>query len=292
MERLRAFVSLTRPLFLAGGALLYALGAALATGPVDWGRYWLGQAMVTAVQLAAQYANEYFDLEADRLVGERRTWLSGGSGVLAAGRLPSRVAVAAAAATSVLALGLMGWMATVNGWAALVGILALGGSWAYSAPPLRLVSTLFGVSAASVIVAVLTPLTGGLLQGGLPPDAFSTVVLVLVLVHHAMLLAFEKPDCESDARAGKRTLTVRLGTRTAGRLHASLLTGAGVLLAGATLAGVLDGTGAGWGLAVAPAAAFQVNAYRRASDTTLTTAAVGLFSATTVAFLLGATTGT
>ena len=47
MTQLLAFAKLTRPVFLAGGAILYALGAALAAGPIDPGHYAVGQVMVT-----------------------------------------------------------------------------------------------------------------------------------------------------------------------------------------------------------------------------------------------------
>lgn len=287
MEALRAFVRLTRPLFLSGGVLLYALGAALAEGPIDWSRYFAGQAMVTAIQLTAQYANEYFDLDADRLVGSRRTWLTGGSGVLAAGRLAPVVALRAARVTTIASLGLIGWVAISSGWAAIVGILALAGAWAYSAPPVRLVATPFGITTSSLIVAVLTPLVGGLLRGPFTDSRFLPVTLVLLLIHHAMLLAFEKPDADSDAAAGKRTLTVRVGPRVAGRLHAGLLALAYTYLAVVAVAGPLEGSGAEWALAVSPAAAAQVIAYHRAPDVVLTSLAVGVFSGTALALLLG-----
>ena len=49
--------------------MLYALGAAAAIRmgrPVDWAEYILGQAVVTSIQLMAQYLNEYYDREVDR----------------------------------------------------------------------------------------------------------------------------------------------------------------------------------------------------------------------------------
>ena len=64
----------------------------------------------------------------------------------------------------------------------------------------------------------------------------------------AMMLAFELPDLESDAAAGKRVLGVRLGEARSGRLIALML----VLAAVIAVIGVgLGGIGAGAGLAVA-----------------------------------------
>ena len=42
MARLRAFATLTRPVFLLGGALLFGLGAALSPEPIDWAAYACG----------------------------------------------------------------------------------------------------------------------------------------------------------------------------------------------------------------------------------------------------------
>src|SRR5687768_6611578 len=68
-----AFVRLGRPQFLVGGFLLYGLGAAAAraaagagSGSFDVAAYALGQGAVTSIQLMTHYANDYFDLAADR----------------------------------------------------------------------------------------------------------------------------------------------------------------------------------------------------------------------------------
>src|SRR5215218_6661584 len=99
-----AFIRLGRPLFLGGGFLLYALGAAVAAwhgAAIDLGRYALGQLAVTAFQLMTHYANDYFDYDADRANLTPTKW-SGGSRVLSAGELPRRVALIAAIVLAVI----------------------------------------------------------------------------------------------------------------------------------------------------------------------------------------------
>ncbi|NNC92309.1 MAG: prenyltransferase [Acidimicrobiia bacterium] len=287
MAALRAFLRLTRPVFLLGGALLYGLGAALSTDPIVWPNYALGQAMVTAIQLAAQYANEYFDVEADRQAGERRTWLTGGSGVLAGGRLAPITARRAAVFTSVVSLALAIAVGTISGWAALVGLLALAGSWLYSAPPMRLVASRYGVAMTSVIVAVLTPVTGALVQGSAPVDRVIVVVAPLFLLHNAMLIAFERPDVPGDTAAGKLTLSVRLGPMKSAQLHAAFI---GAALAAQVLAiqpGPLSWVEGGWALGLAPLGALQVGWFSRTSDTLLATGGLGLFGGTVLCLLGG-----
>lgn len=287
MERTRAFIRLTRPVFLLGGALLYALGSALSEGPISWADYGVGQAMVTAIQLTAQYANEYFDLAADRWAGEHRTWLTGGSGVLAQGRLAPATALRAAVLATIVSLMLAVVVGTISSWAALIGLVALIGSWLYSAPPIRLVASPFGVATASAIVAVLTPATGALVQGSAPIDRFLVVVLPLFLLHNAMLIAFERPDLEGDIAAGKLTLSLRLGPTISVRLHGALIGAAFVALVLAITPGPLIWGEAGWALALTPLGLAQTWSFSRAPDTLLATGALGLFGGTALALLGG-----
>ena len=114
------FIKLTRVVFLLGGFLLYALGAAAAVRlgfTINWAEYLLGQVAITSIQLMGQYLNEYYDIETDRLTADNRTWFSGGSGVLPAGSIsPAAVLVAAricavvALLTGILASLLSVWM--------------------------------------------------------------------------------------------------------------------------------------------------------------------------------------
>jgi 1,4-dihydroxy-2-naphthoate octaprenyltransferase len=49
------------------------------------------------------------------------------------------------------------------------------------------------------------------------------ICLPLILVHWAMLIAFQIPDIAADRQVGKNTLSVRLGARLAFQLHHLLL---------------------------------------------------------------------
>src|SRR6185312_13522547 len=107
VQRAVAFVKLGRPQFLVGGFVLYGLGASLAAAggaPLDGWRYGWGQLCVTATQLMTHYANDYFDLEADRANRTPTRW-SGGSRVLPDGALRPGVALAAALVLGFGALG-------------------------------------------------------------------------------------------------------------------------------------------------------------------------------------------
>ncbi len=291
-KHLWPFLKLTRPIFLIGAAALYALGIAVAASQgavIDLTRVLLGQWMITATQLMTQYANEYYDLETDRMVAGNRTLFSGGSGVLAAGELSPRTALIAARICGTAAIIAIGLAATISPLVALIGIVALLAGWFYSAPPLALMSSGWGELSASLVVAVLTPLTGFVLQTGRIDPAVFVVGLPLALIHIAMLIAFEFPDFEGDRATGKRTLAVRLGKNRAAQLHNALIVGA----CAALLAYSVNWDEARWTWLALPLAAWQIGgvAWRArrgwAQMQWLTVGAVALFAWTAGLWLAG-----
>ncbi len=262
MQKLIAFLRLSRPTFLLGGAVLYALGAAVARylgQPLRWDLYLAGQLGVTSVQIMTHYLNEYRDVETDRLNANRTPW-SGGSGVLAEGRLARRTALHAAivsAGAAMLALTLLIARFGAGPAAVLIFLLAFLGSFFYSTPPVHLAASGYGEFTCALIVAGLSPMFSYLLQTRSVDPLVLLASLPLVLLSFAMLLAFEFPDYLSDEAAGKRTLLVRLGRRAGRRLHAALLLAAFLALAPGVWLG-LPGRVALGALIALPLAALQL----------------------------------
>jgi 1,4-dihydroxy-2-naphthoate octaprenyltransferase len=224
---IRAFVRLGRPKFLIGGFVFYGLGAALAVAagaPFDAARFAWGQLVVTAAQLMTHYANDFFDLEADRANRTPTRW-SGGSRVLPSGLLRPRIALAAALVLGAIALG--GALLLAMRWPDLPLLLPLAvvmtaGAWGYSAPPLRLAARGLGELTTAGVVTLCVPMLGYYLQAfDVHPRLFAVCLLPCVL-QFAMLLAIELPDAAGDAVAGKRTLVVRVGAVAGARLYAAL----------------------------------------------------------------------
>jgi 1,4-dihydroxy-2-naphthoate polyprenyltransferase len=211
-----AFVKLGRPLFLVGGFVNYGLGAAVARlsgHAIDVRRYALGQAAVIAFQLMTHYANDYFDLEADRANATPTRW-SGGSRVLVSGEIPPEVAWRAAVILGLLALELDLFIARTLAPSRLalpILLAALALAWEYSAPPLRLHSRGVGAPTVALVVGILTPLAGYALQGGSRAALPLLAVLPLGLAELGMILIIDFPDAEGDRAAGKRTPAVRFG---------------------------------------------------------------------------------
>ena len=278
------FIKLTRVPFLLGGFLLYALGAAAAARlgvGINWGAYLLGQGMVTFTQLMAQYLNEYYDAEVDRLGAGNRTWFSGGSGILAAGGISPRAVLAAARSCGAAAL-LLGIPAAIGSpWMIPIGLFSLLGSWFYSAPPVSLMGSGWGELTTSLIVGLLVPLAGYGMQAGFAPGELWLASIPLVLVHAAMLIAFEFPDHDADLSVGKRTLTVRLGPRRAAWVAAACIAAAYLLIAVFAWFSKFPGQWMGWAFPLAlwqmAMVVWSVRSPTRTHYHILTAGGIGLF---------------
>lgn len=257
LARAADFAALGRPLHLGGPAIFYGLGVAAAHyagAPASPSVGVAGLLTVAAAQLMNHYSNDYFDLEADRANRTPTRW-SGGSRVLAEGRLPPRAALWAALGFGLLALCLAVATAALAAapWASLGLLLfAIGLAWVYSGPPLFLHRRGVGELTGAIVVPGLTAMVGYQLQAGAVGPMALLVTAPLCLLQFAMLLAVNVPDAAGDAAAGKRTLVVLVGARRA----AALFVGAvGLAYGSLPLLGQL---GVPWAVALAPLAAAPI----------------------------------
>jgi 1,4-dihydroxy-2-naphthoate polyprenyltransferase len=221
-------VAAGRLYFLAGGVLMYTLGAGTAwyeRGNLAAAPLLLGLLVVLMVQMMTNYVNEYWDSGDDAQVS-LRTPFSGGSGVAAAGQISAATlyqvsalcAITGALLTATLAVaGHLTWLSL-----SLIVLAACGGI-AYSQPPWRLVARGMGELSAALIVCFLTPLVAYSLQAdGLSRRVVLTCLPVMAM-QFAMLLAIEFPDYAADRATGKRNLVVRLGPARAAWLYDGLV---------------------------------------------------------------------
>jgi 1,4-dihydroxy-2-naphthoate octaprenyltransferase len=248
MAQLRAWLQAARPLAFGNIALPLVFGAALATsatgrelhfGGLVWALVW-----GLLDQLSIVFWNDLADEALDRRQDEG-TWVSGGSRVLAEGKLePPQLRRAAWVAS----ISLCGW-SLLGSWSQGAWLLpscalaALGLLWAYSFSPLRLSYRDGGAVLQALGMGLILPMVGWQLQGGSLGDLLSATVgpapaLVWFLPGFAMawvgnwLTAI--PDLQSDANGGKQTRPVRVGaTRCAIEamgLLALIAAGTGALL--------------------------------------------------------------
>lgn len=255
--KLLLWLRLTRPFFLLGGFLLFALGAFVAHYEhYEWRWEVLGTGLlfVLSIQAFGHFLSAYW--ETTRPNGaeaepkpqlSRETIFASAAGMLALG---STAAI---------------WLIVQNqvgpGALILIGLIGLC-SYFYSSPPLTLVSSGYGELIAAVQMAGLVPALGHYLLAG---EASSLVVLStapLVFLYWAMLLALEFPDFLQDEAQGRKNLLVRLGRKRGITVHNSLVVLALLFAAGATFTG-LPVRVALSAIIVAPLIALQVFNFRR-----------------------------
>jgi 1,4-dihydroxy-2-naphthoate octaprenyltransferase len=231
--------------------LVYALGLGMAAagGPPVAGRVdvlaaeslraaLLGGAALVPVTVAVHYANEYADVETDRLTDP--TPFSGGSGALVVTGLSRSFLRSATALTVVVALLAIAGAALGGLPVDAVALLALGllGGLAYSLPPVAFVRRGVGEPVNATLGAVVLPLYGVSVVGT-PTLAAAVVLLPFALVTGCNLLATHWPDRRADAAVGKRTLVVRWSPTGVRRAYAALAVAAALVVAVLALRGVL-----------------------------------------------------
>ncbi len=216
---LRDIVILGRLPFLAGGFLLFCVGALLALlsgAPFSPQRFLFGYAIFFTAQLSLSYSNNYFDVEADRY--SQQTPVSGGSAVLVQRPelRPFAIRFALLLVTASLVLT-VAFVATYGYPWWFVGFVAGGNAlgWFYTAPPLRLAYRGWGELATAVTYAFLMPGIGYLTFMQQFEWLFLFLAVPLLLYGLDFIVTVELPDMESDHRAAKHTLVVRWGHRAA-----------------------------------------------------------------------------
>lgn len=218
----RAWWLAIRPRTLPVAVGPVAVGTAVAAGQGEAHALpaWAALAVALGLQVASNLANDLFDFEkgadADDRIGPAR---ASQSGWIAPGAMRIGIGVALAFA------GLAGlFLVSVAGWPLLVvGAVSMAAALAYTGGPWPFGYRGWGDPAVflffGVVAVVGTHYVQALhfsqqaLLASLPVGALATAILVVNNVR----------DIESDTRAGKRTLAVRLGRRGGVAEYAGLL---------------------------------------------------------------------
>jgi len=215
-----ACVLATRPAFL--GVTLFAclIGLAAAHGsgvPLDPAKALLTVLFALVAHAGINVLNDYYDARsgADAANTERIFPFTGGSRFIQNGVLSETE-------TGRLGYALLALVVPAGLWLTahsapgliLIGLAGLFLGWAYTAPPLALVSR--GLGEVAVAAGWLIVIIGSdfVQRGGFSPVPIIAGLSYALLVA-AILFVNEFPDRQGDASAGKRTLVVRLGPDTA-----------------------------------------------------------------------------
>ena len=220
----RAWVMAARPKTLAAAAVPVVVGTAVA-----WrdGVFALGPALAALlgaflIQIGTNFANDYFDHEKGADTDDRL----GPTRVVQSGILPPEHVFAAMVGTFTAAVAVGGYLVAVAGWPIVaIGVASVLSGIAYTGGPYPLgyhglgdlfVFIFFGVVAVTGTYFVQAlAWSSAALVASVPVGTLSTAILVVNNYR----------DIDTDRRAGKRTLAVRLG-RPLTRLQYVLLLGA------------------------------------------------------------------
>lgn len=206
-----------RTLPVAVGPVLVGLGAA---GVWDTWRFAGALVVALALQVAVNYANDYFDgtrgVDTPERVGPRRA--------VAAGLVaPDRMKTAIAVAVGVAVLAGIGLTLVVGPELLLVGLASIAALLAYSGGPRPYASAGLGELFVFVFFGpVATVGTTYVLAEHVTLLAVAASIPVGLLAA-GVLVVNNLRDVETDAAAGKRTLAVRLGPKSTRRLLVCLV---------------------------------------------------------------------
>lgn len=240
-KKFSLFIRLSRPVFLLAGTGQIFLGVGIAKylgRTIDWAVFFQSVLWIILVQLAANYLNEYFDVDVDRY-NENRTLFSGGSGVFWADNGGETLSRQTALRAFVVVTSLAGavtftmvWSGAVTPSAGLLMALIFAGLVVYSTPPLQLSGSGYGELIIAVIVGYLIPFLGYILQTGNLHRLLSLIGLPITFVVLVFMLVISFPDYITDMKYGKRTFLVRAGWENVMAIHNNLILLAFVVLGG------------------------------------------------------------
>lgn len=202
---------------VAGGVLAFSLGALLAVaggGNFDPAHAALCYAVVLLGDLSTHYSNDYFDVEVDKYVEQKKVF--SGSTILVTHPklrpLSKHISISLLALSNILASTLVLFLGTPIEFL----IIALGANflgWAYSAPPFRLISRGLGEVVVAVVTGFAIPGVGYLAVKGHFDSLFAYFAVPFVMYGLILSLSLGAPDRAIDGKGGKRNLVVRKGER-------------------------------------------------------------------------------
>jgi len=200
------------------GALAAAVGGSLTMTP-----YLLGYLVLFLLEAATVFLNDWFDFDSDRL-NRLGGPFTGGSRVLVDGRLDrgtmrKGIVLTLLGAAGALAVLLALTPAATVGATAAIYLLFAFLALVYTVPPLKLSHRGFGELDVALTHSAGAIMAGYVAQGGYWSDSLPWLLaLPLGLAVLPSILLAGCPDRTADEAAGKRTLVVILGPRTAIRL--------------------------------------------------------------------------
>jgi 1,4-dihydroxy-2-naphthoate octaprenyltransferase len=218
MQRLKAWIELSRPPFhtvgifpfLLGGIISKHLKSVLNLPILLWGTL-----AVIFIMLATYYSGEYFDYETDTLSAKlERNKFSGGTQVLQTGIIPRKHALIASYISLIIAgiIGLLLFFYYKTGvYTIPLGIIGIVGGFFYSTKPVQWAYRGIGETWIAFCYGWLPVAVSCYLQTGHISPLVHWVSIPIALTIFNVILINEFPDYPADKIIGKKNLVVRFG---------------------------------------------------------------------------------
>ena len=254
-HRLALGLRMARPGFLAITAVgcLVGMASAQVAGGLDGARALLTLLLALMLHAAANMLNDHADAlnGADAANTQGLFPFTGGSRLVQGGVVQARDMRNVALALLALAVPGGLWLTLQSGPALLVvGLAGMLLGWAYSMPPLALMSRGLGELAVGLAWGLMV-VGADYVQRGQFAAAPALLGVGIALLVACVLLINGFPDAQADARVGKRSAVVWLGPTVASAVYLALVVGAHLwLIASVWL--LLPPQQALWGLVSAP----------------------------------------
>ncbi|MDQ3982742.1 MAG: 1,4-dihydroxy-2-naphthoate polyprenyltransferase, partial [Actinomycetota bacterium] len=221
---MRLWVEAARPRTLPAAVVPVLVGTSAAGHLIVW-RFAAALLVSLALQVAVNYANDYFDgvrgVDTPERAGPRRAVASGLV-------RPSQMKAAVGLALAVAAAAGIALTIAVGPELLLVGALSIGAALAYSGGPRPYASAGLGEVFVFVFFGLVATVGSAYVQVETIPRLTVLASVPVGLLATAILVVNNLRDIPTDAAAGKKTLAVRLGPRGTRRLYAALLAGAAI----------------------------------------------------------------
>ena len=215
------WVEAARPRTLSAAVVPVLVGTA-AAGRLVWWRLAAALATALALQVAVNYANDYFDgtrgVDTPDRVGPRRAVASGLVG-------PEQMKRAIALALAVAAAAGLALTVAVGPELLLVGVASIAAALAYSGGPRPYASAGLGELFVFVFFGLVATVGSAYVQIERVTAVAVVAAVPVGMLATAILVVNNLRDVETDAAAGKRTLAVKLGPRRTRMLFSGLVLG-------------------------------------------------------------------
>ncbi|MEA2499415.1 MAG: 1,4-dihydroxy-2-naphthoate polyprenyltransferase [Actinomycetota bacterium] len=206
---MKVWIEAARPRTLSAAIAPVLVGTAATETFIAW-RFVLAMLVSLSIQVGVNYANDLFDglrgIDTEDRVGPRRATASG----LVS---PSAMKKAVAASFGVAAVCGIALSFAVGPEILLVGVLSFVAALGYSGGPRPYASAGLGEVFVFVFFGLVATIGSAYVQVDRFVGIAAAAAVPVGLLATAILIANNLRDIETDAKAGKRTLAVRLGRR-------------------------------------------------------------------------------